>query len=65
MGEADLVGAGGLHGLADEGEDIRTVALDFDEAMAAISTGALNTAIALISILWLAANRQRLRDEWR
>ena len=62
--EADLAGAGGLHGLACEGEDIRTMVLGFDEAMAAVEAGAVNTAIALVSLLWLAANRQRLRDEW-
>jgi nudix-type nucleoside diphosphatase (YffH/AdpP family) len=64
VGEADLAGAGGLHGLAREGEDIRTMVLGFDEAMAAVEAGAVNTAIALVSLLWLAANRQRLRDEW-
>jgi nudix-type nucleoside diphosphatase (YffH/AdpP family) len=64
VGEADLTGAGGFHGLAREGEDIRTMVLGFDEAMAAVEAGAVNTAFALVSILWLAANRQRLRDEW-
>jgi nudix-type nucleoside diphosphatase (YffH/AdpP family) len=64
-GEADLAGTGGLHGMADEGEDIRTVVRGFDEAMAAIPAGAINNGNALVSLLWLAANRQRLRDEWR
>lgn len=65
VGEADLAGPGGLHGLADEGEDIRTIVLEFDEAMAAIPTGAISSGSALVSLLWLAANRQRLRDEWK
>ena len=65
VGEAELAGSGGVHGLAEEGEDIRAMALGFDEALAAIETGAVNTGPALISILWLAANRRRLRNEWR
>ena len=39
--------------------------LGFDEAMAAIPAGAVNNGNALVSLLWLAANRQRLRDAWR
>ena len=65
VGEADLTGTGGLHGIANEGEDIRTIVLEFDEAMAAIPAGAINNGNALVSLLWLAANRQRLRDDWR
>ncbi len=64
VGEADLEGPGGLHGLADEGEDIRTLVLSFDQAMAAVAEGAVNTAMGLVSLLWLAANRGRLRAEW-
>ena len=64
VGEADLPGTGGLHGLADEGEDIRTMVLDFSEAMAAVDAGAVNTGPALVSLLWLAVNRDRLRSEW-
>jgi nudix-type nucleoside diphosphatase (YffH/AdpP family) len=64
VGEADLADAGGLHGLADEGEDIRTIVLGVDEAMAAIHSGAVNSGNALVSLLWLAVNRQRLRDKW-
>ncbi|MDH3668543.1 MAG: NUDIX domain-containing protein [Paracoccaceae bacterium] len=64
VGEADLEGPGGLHGLADEGEDIRTLVLSFDQAMTAVADGAVNTAMGLVSLLWLAANRGRLRAEW-
>lgn len=65
VGEAVLDRPGGLHGLAGEGEDIRTMVLDFDAAMAAVAEGAVNTGPALVSLLWLAANRDRLRREWQ
>jgi nudix-type nucleoside diphosphatase (YffH/AdpP family) len=64
IGEADLPHAGGLHGLADEHEDIRAIVLDFDQAMAAVADGAVNTGPALVALLWLAANRDRLRRDW-
>jgi len=64
VGEADLSYAGGNHGLTDEHEDIRTMVLGFDAAMAAVETGAVNTGIALTSLLWLAAHRERLREAW-
>lgn len=64
VGEADLPGTGGLHGLDHEHEDIRTIVLGFDEAMAQIEAGAVNTGPALLSLLWLAAQRDRLRREW-
>jgi nudix-type nucleoside diphosphatase (YffH/AdpP family) len=64
VGEAELAGAGGLHGLAGEHEDIRTIILPLADAMAAIAEGAVNTGPALVSLLWLALHRERLRAEW-
>lgn len=64
VGEAELGGDGGLHGLAHENEDIRTLVTGFDDALAAVAEGAVNTGPALVSLLWLAANRARLREEW-
>ena len=64
VAEADLAGAGGLHGLAGEHEDIRAFVTDLDTALSAAAEGAVNTGPALVSLLWLAANRARLRAEW-
>lgn len=64
VGEADLPGTGGTHGKPDELEDIRTIVLPFHEAMEALASGEVNTAIAQISLHWLAANRERLRTQW-
>ena len=65
VGEADLPVLGqSLHGLAEENEDIRAMVLPFDEAMSAALVGDINTAPALLSVLWLAANRDRLRAAW-
>lgn len=63
-GEADLAGAGGIHGLAAEGEDIRAFVLSFEDAMAAVAAGQVNTAPAILSLLWLGRERGRLRQAW-
>ena len=64
IGEADLSRAGGVHGLVDEGEDIRVVVLDFWEAMTAVARGDVNALPAIAALLWLARNRDRLLLEW-
>jgi ADP-ribose pyrophosphatase len=63
-GRVDASGAGGVHGLAHEGEDIRVVPLDASEALRRLDSGRLNSALPLIALQWLALNRERLRDGW-
>lgn len=63
-GRVDASGAGGVHGLAEEGEDIRVASVGFDEAMALLGEGRLNSASPIIALQWLAVNRGRLRRQW-
>ena len=64
VGEADLSAAGGAGGLAEEAEDVISAVLDFDAAMAAVDRGEVNSSPALVSLMWLARHRERLRAEW-
>lgn len=64
VGEADLGRAGGAGGLVEETEDVISAVLDFDAAMAAVDRGEVNTSPAVISLLWLARHRERLRATW-
>ncbi|TYO90893.1 NUDIX domain-containing protein [Oceanicella actignis] len=64
VGQADLGGAGGVHGLAEEGEDIRAMTMPFDEAMALVRAGGVDSGPALVSLLWLAMRREALRTAW-
>lgn len=57
--------AGGLHGLAEEGEDIRVVVKSFAAAMRLVRSGAIANAHCVIALYWLAANRERLRRRWK
>ena len=60
VAEADLSNAGGLHGLPEEGEDIRVAVLKSDEAFQALMDGRVSNAPALIALQWLMLNKQHL-----
>lgn len=62
--QARTEGLGGIHGLAEEGEDIRVHVVSFEAAMRMVETGALNSAMPIIALQWLALNRERLQDLW-
>jgi ADP-ribose pyrophosphatase len=57
--------AGGIHGLIEEGENIRVFTMATDDAMAAISDGRIGNATCVIGLQWLALNRTRLRAAWQ
>jgi len=63
-GRADLSGAGGIHGLAHEHEDIRVLVVSADAALRLLADGAIENATAVIALQWLALNRDRLRRDW-
>ncbi len=62
--EADLAAAGGVHGLAEEHEDIRSVVVSLDAAMAAVASGEVRNAPLLLSLFWLDRNADRLGAAW-
>jgi ADP-ribose pyrophosphatase len=63
-GLVDSSDAGGIHGLDEEGEDIRVVVMPADEAIGELFRRANSTSI-VVGLQWLAANRDRLREEGR
>ena len=63
-GRVDAAEAGGVHGLVEEGEDIRVTRVAFDEACDLLASGRLNSASVIIAMQWLMMNRDRIRDEW-
>ena len=64
-GRIDSTGIGGIHGLEEEGEDIRVEVLPYAEAYAALERGRLRSSPGVIAMQWLALNRPRLRALWR
>ncbi len=63
-GRVDARTAEGIHGLAEEHEDIKVVTLHYREAMKLVRQQKIENSPALISLYWLAANRIRLRQMW-
>lgn len=64
LAQADLSRAGGVHGLASEGEDIRVNVMSLDQAWQATLSGRVNNAPALIALQWLMLHRDRIRSRW-
>ena len=60
----DAQGAGGIHGVASEHEDIRVLHVSATEAIAMATENRLENAYSFIALFWLASNRDRLRQKW-
>ena len=64
LGRCNSLGAGGVHGLAEEGEDIRVHVLPLEDALDAVKDGRINNAASIIALQWLALNRAEVRGLW-
>jgi len=64
LGRCDSRGAGGLHGLVEEAEDIRVSVWDFEDALQAVGDGRIANAASIIALQWLALNRVEVRGLW-
>jgi ADP-ribose pyrophosphatase len=62
-GRVDATLAGGIHGLAEEHEDIKVITMPSQEAINAIKTGAINNAATIIALQWLALNKETVFQE--
>lgn len=64
LGRCSTEGAGGLHGLEVESEDIRVSVWAFDDALQAVRDGRISNAATIIALQWLALNRVEVRGLW-
>ena len=64
LGRCDSRGVGGLHGLVEEGEDIRVSVWAFEDALQAVRDGRISNAASIIALQWLALNRVEVRGLW-
>jgi ADP-ribose pyrophosphatase len=63
-GRVDSSGAGGIHGLAEENEDIRVVVRTLAELETMVEAGQIETGHTLICLYWLFRHREELRRRW-
>jgi ADP-ribose pyrophosphatase len=61
-GSVDSRNAGGVHGLEEEGEDIRVSVWPRLEAMAALEDGRIDNAATIIALQWLGLHAERIRS---
>lgn len=54
-----------IHGLEEEAEDIKVVALSSKQAFEMVACGEIFTASAVISLLWLQNNLQQVQARWK
>lgn len=60
----DASKASGIHGLAEEGEDIRVWTFSCQEAYDLVATGRIHNAISIIAIQWLQLNEAKVKQRW-
>ena len=63
--QVDSRTAGGVFGVAEEGEDIKVVVMKFAEAMRMLRADKIANATATVALYWLADNRAWLRKRWK
>lgn len=63
-GRVDSSTAGGIHGVADEAEDIRVVVKPLAELEAMLDAGQIETGHTMICLYWLLRHREAVRHKW-
>lgn len=61
VGRVDSTTASGIHGLAEEGEDIRVHVVPREEAYRWVESGKIENAASIIALQWLQLNHTRLQ----
>jgi len=63
-GRIDSTNIGGIHGHAEEGEDIRVFPEPAEAAFSRVSSGEIDSAFSIIALQWLQLNREDIRRRW-
>jgi len=63
-GRVDSSNAGGVHGLEEEGEDIRVMVVSVGEALSLLADGKILNAKTIIALQWLASNYDAVKKRW-
>lgn len=63
-GKVDTTHAGGIHGVIEEGEDIKVHVMALEAALSLLQAGKINSASAIIALQWLALNRDYVHRQW-
>lgn len=64
LGLVDSARLGGIHGLEEEGEDIKVHVLPLTEAVQHLEEGLIDNSPAIIALQWLLLHRARIDQQW-
>ncbi|KHS98907.1 ADP-ribose pyrophosphatase [Pectobacterium brasiliense] len=64
VGEVDTRAAKGIHGLAEENEDIRVHVVSRKQSYQWVEEGIVDNAASVIALQWLALHHEELKREW-
>ena len=64
VGEVDATLAEGIHGLAEELEDIRVQVVSREQAYQWVEDGLIDNAASVIALQWLQLHHEKLQKEW-
>jgi ADP-ribose pyrophosphatase len=64
IGRVDAAGAGGIFGVADEGEDIRAHVVPLQDALDRLHDGRIHAVTTIVALQWLALHRGELAERW-
>lgn len=65
VGQVDASTAKGVHGLAEENEDIKVHVVSREQAYKWVEEGVINNAASIIALQWLQLNHLTLKNEWK
>lgn len=63
-GRVSTAHVGGVHGVAEENEDIKVHSVSLNTALSLLKSGKINSASAIIALQWLGLNRDHVRTLW-
>ena len=64
LGRTVSSGIEGIHGLDEEGEDIKVHVMKSGQAFDWLDDGRIDSAAPIIALQWFRLNRERIRKEW-
>ena len=64
-GHVDADEVDGVHGLAHEGEYIRTFSTQVEEAFDWLANGRIENGMTIIALQWLKLNLTKIQSKWR
>ena len=65
LGRTDSSHIEGIHGLDEEGEDIKVHVISSEQAFDWLDNGRIDSAAPIIALQWFRLNRDRIREQWK